>query len=268
MKLSLDCLTLTDTAPIDLIAAAGAAGFDLVSLWMNPASAYPRQVLPAEDFADCRQALADHGVSVHIIEAFDLSSERDIESYRPGLEMGARLGATIALAYHSANHDRVQVAELLALMVETSREYGLGVVLEPVNVGQTRTISEGLDLIRASGSDAGLLFDTYHLIRSGGSPRDLDTVEPGLIRYVQINDGPMHIAEDKILAEVMGERLYPGLGEFPLEDMLSRIPSDIPWGIEAPSIRRANQGMSPHEQAKEALASLEGLLERLGLPRE
>jgi len=151
--------------------------------------------------------------------------------------------------------------------VETAQEYELGIVLEPVNVGKTRTIAEGLELIRASGSDAGYLFDTYHLIRSGGSPRDLDTIEPGLIRYVQINDGPMHIAEDEILAEVMGERLYPGHGEFPLEDMLGRIPSDIPWAIEAPSLRRAKQGISPQAQAEEALASLRGLLGRLGLGR-
>ena len=35
-RLSLDCLTLTDTAPADMIRAAGASGFDLVSLWLNP----------------------------------------------------------------------------------------------------------------------------------------------------------------------------------------------------------------------------------------
>ena len=267
MRLSLDCLTLTDTDPLDHIVAAGRAGFELVSLWAASESAYPRQVLTAGRLADCRQALADHGVAVHTLEAFNLSSESDIEAFRPGLEMGAGLGARLALAYHHGNPDRTHVAELLALFAETARDYGLGVVLEPVNVGDTRTLAEGVAMIRASGSDAGLLFDTYHLIRTGGTPADLDAVPPGLIRYVQINDGPLQIAQDEILAEVMGERLYPGLGEFPLEDMMSRISTDIPWAIEAPSLRRAGQGMSPLDQARECMASLEGLLARLGIAR-
>ncbi|MDG2003611.1 MAG: hypothetical protein P8J20_09805, partial [Novosphingobium sp.] len=148
---------------------------------------------------------------------------------------------------------------------ETAREYGLGVVLEPVNVGQTRTIADGIELIRASGSDAGYLFDTYHLMRTGGSPGDLDAIPPGLIRYAQINDGPLHIPEDEIMAEVMGERLYPGLGEFPLQDILTRIPTDIPWGIEAPSLRRVAEGQSPSDQARECMAAMRGQLNQQGL---
>jgi sugar phosphate isomerase/epimerase len=267
MQLSLDCLTLTDTSPTEHVAAAGAAGFDLVSLWTLPESAYPRQVLTAQNLADCRRALDDNGVTVHTLEAFNLSCEDDIESYRPGLEMGAGLGAKLALAYHHGNPNRSHAAELLARFAETAREYALGTVLEPVNVGDTRTLAEGSALIRASGSDAGLLFDTYHLIRTGGRPEDIDAVEPGLIRYVQINDGPLQIPDEEVLAEVMGERLYPGLGEFPLAEMLSRIPTGIPWAIEAPSLSRAAAGRSAVEQAREALASLESLLERLGLPR-
>jgi len=267
MKLSLDCLTLTDTAPVDHIAAAGKAGFDLVSLWATPESAYPSQVFTAADLADCKRALADHGVAIHTLEAFNLSSESDIQSYRAGLGMGAELGARLALAYHHGNPDRAHAAELLALFAETAREYGLGVVLEPVNVGDTRTLAEGVKMIRASGCDAGLLFDTYHLIRTGGAPQDIDEIPPGLIRYVQINDGPLQIAEDDILAEVMGERLYPGLGEFPLVDMLKRIPTDIPWAIEAPSLKRAAGGMSALDQAREALACMDALLDRLDLRR-
>jgi len=268
MQLSLDCLTLTDTAPADHIAAAGKAGFDLVSLWALPVSAYPRQVLTPQNLADCRQALDDHGVAVHTLEAFNLSNESDIESYRAGLEMGARLGAKLALAYHHGNPDRSHAAALLALFTATAREYGLGTVLEPVNVGDTRTLAQGMDLVRVSGSDAGLLFDTYHLVRTGGRPEDLDRVEPGLIRYVQINDGPLHIPEEEILTEVMGERLYPGLGKFPLEDMLSRIPTDIPWAIEAPSLRRAAEGMSPLDQAREVMSCTQRLLDRLGINRK
>jgi hypothetical protein len=38
MKLCLDSLTLTNTVPEDLIYAAKSAGFDLVSLWVQPPS--------------------------------------------------------------------------------------------------------------------------------------------------------------------------------------------------------------------------------------
>jgi sugar phosphate isomerase/epimerase len=259
--LSLDCLTLTDTSPVELIRSAAAADFDLVSLWVNPPAPYPRQVLTPAGVSESAALIADTGVGVHHVEVFDLVSEAAVRAYRPALETGARLGAKAALVIHGSNPDRAEVIDALAAFVELAAGYGLGVNLEPIAMGQTRTLAEARDLIRAAGVDAGILYDTYHLMRSGGHPADVAAIEPGLIRYVQINDGPATIAPEEMLAEAAGERLYPGEGVFPLVELLAAAPTNIPWAIETPSLRRARGGVTPQMQAQEAMAALRRLLE-------
>jgi sugar phosphate isomerase/epimerase len=258
--LSLDCLTLTDTSPADLIRAADAAGFDLVSLWVSDPPVYPRMRLLPEMERECAALLADCGVGVHSLEAFDLASEQAVEDHRPALEMGARLGAKAAIAYNGGLSDLGRVADLLASFAGVAGEFGLGVVFEPIAVTQTCTLAEAQSLIRKAGVDAGILFDTWHLFRTGGGIAEFRAIDPALIRYLQINDGMADIAEEEMLPEVMGERLYPGKGEFPLVELLRLVPDDIPWGIETPSLGRANAGVSPQEQAREAMEAMQRLL--------
>ena len=77
-RLSLDCLTLTDTAPAEMIRAAGAAGFDLVSLWFNDQAIYPRALVTAENLGECEAAMAETGVRLYTLEAFELTSSEEI----------------------------------------------------------------------------------------------------------------------------------------------------------------------------------------------
>jgi sugar phosphate isomerase/epimerase len=90
---------------------------------------------------------------------------------------------------------------VLAHLAEIAAEYGLGVNLEPVAMGQTRTLAQARDVIRASHADIGILFDTWHLIRSGCGVEQLRELEPGLIRYVQVNDGLARIPEEAMIPE-------------------------------------------------------------------
>lgn len=261
--LSLDCLTLTDANPAELILSAAAADFDLVSLWLNPLAAFPNQVLQAHDADRCAAIMADFGVGIHHVEVFDLASDEALEAARPALEIGARLGAKAVLVYNGSNRDRDAVIGLLRRFVAIAAEYGLGVNLEPVSMGATRTPHEAQALIRDADVDAGIVLDTLHFFRMGGRPADIAAIHPGLIRYVQINDGPLDLPSGEWLSEAMGERLYPGEGNFPLVELLSQLPHDIPWAIETPSLRRVAQGVSPAEQAHEAAASLRTLIARL-----
>ena len=265
-SLSLDCLTLTDTAPCDLIGSASAAGFDLVSTWVNPPAAYPKQIVTRAMERQCAALLADTGVSIHSLKVFDLVSEGSIQACRPALELGARLGGKAALAIHAANPDRAHVVELLATFVGVAAEYGLGVNLEPIAMGRTRTLADARDLIRDAGVDAGILLDTYHLMRVGGCVQDIRAIEPGLIRYVQINDGPAHVPHETMHVEAREERLYPGAGVFPLVELLRAAPANVPWAIETPSVRRARSGMSAPIQAQEAMSALRRLLDAVNGP--
>ena len=142
-----------------------------------------------------------------------------------------------------------------------ARRFGLKVNLEPVAMGQTRTLAQAAELIRQAGVDAGILFDTYHFARVGGQLADITAIRPGLIRYIQVCDGLLAVPEADWTAESLQERLYPGYGEFPLLEMLRCLPGDIPWAIETPSLRRASAGISPEAQAREAHQALGTLVE-------
>jgi sugar phosphate isomerase/epimerase len=253
--LSLDSLTLTDTEPAELIRAASAAGYDMVTLWVQAPALYPKALLTAAKAAECAAVLRDTGLRVPSLEVFDLASVAAVEAYRPALELGASLGGTTALAINYSNADRGDTAATLARLAEVAAEYGLGVNLEPIAGGHTCTLADGEALIRASGADVGILFDIWHTVRAGGSVADLGKIDMARIRHVQVNDGPL-APPASIGLEAISERLYPGDGEFPLAEYLRMLPKGIPVGIEAPSVRRAQAGIGAEAQAREAMARM------------
>jgi sugar phosphate isomerase/epimerase len=262
--LSLDCLTLTATPPPEVIRSAAAAGYDLVSLWAQPPAAYDDLLMTPAHETECRRIMADTGVRMYSLEVCNLVSCEANESYRPALELGARLGARVVVAFHFHGAEAAAAPEVLAHLAEIAAEYGLGVNLEPVAMGQTRTLAQAREMIRASGADVGILFDTWHLIRSGCGVEQIREIEPGLIRYVQVNDGLARIPEEAMIPESLEERLYPGDGEFPLLELLKAAPRDVPWAIETPSLRRARAGVTPEAQARETAALMRELVRATG----
>ena len=262
-RLSLDSLTLTDTTPMALIAAAAAAGFDTISMWVQEPALYPSPTCTAARLGDCLRLLADSQVAVETIEVFDLHSPGALDSYRPALERGARLGAVTALVLNYSNPDRAMSADLLARFAAMAREHGLGTNLEPVAGGKTHTLVQARDLILASGADVGITLDPHHLIRGGGSLADMAEIPAGMIRYVQLCDGPAVIAPELAPTEAIADRLYPGEGDFPLVEMLRLAPGDVTIGIECPSLTRVRAGRSPTEQAIEARAAMEAVLAKI-----
>ncbi|MCB2079339.1 MAG: sugar phosphate isomerase/epimerase [Novosphingobium sp.] len=262
--LSLDSLTLTDTAPQVGIRAAAEAGYDACSLWIIPPPLFPSPLLTPDMERECVAIIADTGIEVNALEVFDLHSLDGIDDVKPLLEMGARLGGKAALAINYSNADRSESAAILAAFAEAAAGFGLATNLEPVAGGKSQTLAEARDLIRASGADVGICLDPHHLFRSGGVVADIDAIEPGLIRYVQLCDGPVPQPADIAMTEAVCERLYPGDGDFPLLDFLRAAPRDVTLGIECPSLSRAHAGMSALDQAREGLAKMRGLLEQLG----
>jgi sugar phosphate isomerase/epimerase len=262
-NLSLDCLTLGNVTPQELICSASKAGFNLVSLWLQAPSLYPAQILRADAIEEALALLNDTGVRVHALEAFDLVSPKSVSHYRPALELGARLGARTILAIHRTNPDRMEVVDALSCLVELAAQIGLKVNLEPIAMGYTRTLAEAYGLIRDSQTDTGIIYDTWHFVRSGGGLADLTPAIRELIRHVQICDGAADSPVEDWPMEAATERLYPGEGAFPLLDLLADIPRDIPWAIETPSLRRARGGILPETQAVDAYRALERLLTAL-----
>lgn len=261
--LSLDCLTLTDTRPQDMILAAASAGFDLVSLWFQLPPIYPSSPVSKENVGECARLLKDTGVGFHMLEAFELTSREAAEACRPAFELGARLGGRAALCYHNESIELPEAEDVLGRFAEVAAEFGLVTYVEAIAMGRTATLAQARDLIRASGAEAKILFDTWHLMRTGGGPAEVAAIEPELFGYVQINDGSLSNPPADAMAallEVGGERLYIGTGEFPLADLLRHVPRDIPWGVETPSLSRVAAGKSAADQGRECMAAMRELL--------
>jgi sugar phosphate isomerase/epimerase len=268
MKLCLDSLTLTDTEPVDLIRSARKAGFDLVSLWVQPPSLFPLQLVTREKAKACAAALADTGIFVGPLEVFDLSSVESVKSYRPALELGAELGAKTASAINVRNPDPAAVSDLFAQLAELAREYGLGVTLEPLAMFATATPAQARDIIRSSGVKAGIVLDAFHLVRMGGTAADVRSMGPDIIQHVQLCDGPASVSVETAHYEAVNERLYPGDGEFRLVELLSDAPTNISWGVEAPSRRRADAGIAAELQALEVMAAMRRVLDQISAAKK
>lgn len=257
--LSLDSLTLTDTAPQVAIRAAAEAGFDACSLWVIPPPLFPSPLLAPDMERECAAIIADTGISIGALEVFDLHSLAGVEQVKPLLEMGARLGGKAALAIHYSNADHGEAAAILAAFAEAAAGFGLATNVEPVAGGQSQTLAQVRDLIRASGADAGICLDPYHLFRAGGSVADIAEV-CDLVRYVQLCDGPIPQPAEIAMTEAVCERLYPGDGDFPLSDFLAAAPQGLTIGLECPSLSRAAAGKSATDQAREGLEKMRRLI--------
>src|SRR3546814_20036714 len=92
-----------------------------------------------------------------------------------------------------------------------------------------------------------------HIVRSGES-EDIVRLDPMLIDYVQISDGPISVPDPQnYMSEAMNERMVPGTGEMPLVEMIRAIRRDVVVSIEVPmrSLKRA--GMSEGERVRLAV---------------
>lgn len=248
---------------VDLIRSAKSAGFDLVSLWVQAPPIFPLQLVTQAKAKACAAALAETGIRVGPLEVFVLSSAEAVKSYRPALELGAQLGAKTASAINIHNADPVEVSELLAQLAELAGEYGLGVTLEPLAMFETSTLAQAREIIRAARVDAGIVLDAFHLVHKDATAADVRAMEPGLIRHVQLCDGALPVTQEQMHYEASYERLYPGDGVFPLVELLSEAPTDVSRGIEAPSRRRAESGVSAEMQAKEAMTAMRRIIDRI-----
>ncbi len=251
---SLDCLTLPDTRPVDLVRAAGDAGYEAISLWVQPPAMYaPMQATPAMAL-DLARALSDHGVRVGNLEVFNLNSDDPLDAFEEALAFGAGLGARSATAI-DFGAPRPDIGERLAAFHALCSRHGLVTLVEPISMGNVRTPQDGLDLIGDAGVEAALVVDCAHLVRTGGTAETVRAMPPERIGHLQLCDGPASIAREQVLVEASADRLYPGEGEFPLADILGAVPPEVVVGLEVPNIARLERGLSATDRAREALGA-------------
>jgi sugar phosphate isomerase/epimerase len=259
---SLDCLTLPDVSPIDLVRVAGEAGYESFSLWVQPPAIYEVMLATPAMAKDLASSMSDHGVVLGNLEVFNINTDDPIEAYEGALAFGADLGARTATTIDFGG-PRPDIADRFAAFHALCARYGIAALVEPISMGHVRTPQDGLDLIEASGVDARLVIDCVHLVRTGGTAETVRAIPDARIGYLQLCDGPASIAPAELGVEATASRLYPGEGAFPLADIIAAIPVHVALGLEVPNLARQRQGIPPTDRAREAINAARSVLEQV-----
>jgi sugar phosphate isomerase/epimerase len=262
MRISLHHLSVTDTTHDELVDIAAGLGCDHVCLFLK----IPGPQLVALPRVESLQAarklkgrLDASGLSVWNVDTFMIQPGVALADYAETLDIAAELGAKTLNALN-LHPDPASAAEILADFADRAATVRLSVVLEWYRFSRTTTLGGAVELVRrAARPNIKLNVDVLHLMRNGDAPEDLAAVDPSLMRYAQICDGPLQRPVDLQMSEALCDRNFPGEGEFPLLSFVRHLPADAILSIEAP-VDRLRPSLSPRARAERAVAGTRRIL--------
>jgi sugar phosphate isomerase/epimerase len=254
-KLYLAPTTLPDTAAVEYMDAAAAAGFDGIGLRLNRSPGLPFYPVAGDPAVvrEVKRALARSGLPVLDILSFYLQAETDVRAFAGALELGAEIGARYVMVIGD-DPEWTRLRDNFGRLCDAAAAHGLACSLEFATQRRVGRLSEALRLIAEAGrSNTVLCLDFLHLARSGGGPDDLRSLDPKLLPYAQITDGLVTPAKPDLRARGtidtgLAERRMPGEGGVPIGEILGALPAGLPLSVEVPAPEIA--GVSAHAWAK------------------
>ncbi|MBA2691254.1 MAG: sugar phosphate isomerase/epimerase [Rubrobacter sp.] len=275
MELAVDHLTMLDVSPPDMVEAASEAGFDSVGLRVSAATPEeePWPMSPGSSMLDeTLRLMEDTGIRVLDVEVVRLRPDTKREDYKGVLEAGARLGARY-VTVNGDDPDIERASETFAALVEDAKPYGLRPLIEAIPYTEVSSFEDSVRIAERS-DGGGILFDALHFRRFGGDIERLRGLDPSLIGYAQLCDGPLAAPESlprpsalprglstegtDLQFESRAMRLLPGDGELPLAEFMAALPSNLPISIEAP-VLSLRASLTPVEFLRRARRSVEGV---------
>ncbi len=196
----------------EMLTAAAAAGFRGVGLdWFTLRDAEARGVT-AEDLAGLA---AGYGLTWTDLAAMGLDAD-DTKDERVARSMARRCVAlgipmcAIVSSLPPAEAVYARVAQCASIFNES----GVRLALEFLPYSGIRTLADARAVCDRVGYEAcGVLIDTLHLMRSGGTPADVAELRASEIAGVQLADAPTDQPAD-LADESRNARLLPGQGAF------------------------------------------------------
>ena len=228
-SLSLASGVAPEASALELIAAAEAAGYEAVGLWLDErfTPSYCQQV---------KSAIANAGLRVLDAEVFWLKSGPFDEQLLHRLDIACALGAEHVLVVSSDPDQHSTVTKIQKLCAHV-QGWPIRVMLEFGAFTEVKGLIQASQIIRAVGSpQLGLLIDALHWYRCGNSLEQIRSLPSEWLSYAQLCDasGPSPDLADSqaVRLEAVDYRLLPGDGDMPLQDWLQTLPSHIPLSLE------------------------------------
>jgi sugar phosphate isomerase/epimerase len=228
----LSCGTMLGIDTETYLGASADAGFDAVSL-------RPAQVTAWVEAGGTLTSLR------HRLDSFGLAlAELDpVMAWAPGstpksphsqssaavLAMAQELGAHAVSALVAPGHlldldtQFDATVEAFAALCDAAAERGVAVQLEFFGWSALHTLADALRITAAAARpNGGVLVDTWHHARRGGTLADIEAVDPARIVALQVSDGPASASSDDLAADNR-HRQWLGDGELHPERVVASL---------------------------------------------
>ena len=259
--LSLASGVLPEFSPVQTAAAAVAAGWPAVGIWVDPAS------WTAATAAEVRTRTTDAGVAVLDVEVVWIKPGADDPDHFRIIDAGAAVGARNVLVV-SSDPDPQATAAKLGRLADHAAQAGMRISLEFAAFTEVRSLGAALAILDSPGCESiGLLIDPLHFARTGAYPDDLRAIAPSRFHYAQFCDatanGPIPEDVPAIVEEALDHRLPICTGGLPLGALLGALPENLPLSIELRSKMLRETYPDPATRASALLQSTRDGLTRL-----
>lgn len=221
---------MPEATPLQLIEAAARAGFDYGGMWIEPAQWTDNTTRAVAAM------MRDTGVELLDVEVVWLKPGPPDPDHLRVIDIGAELGARNVLCV-SSDPDFGAARDKLNVLMERGAALGIRINLEFGLFTEVKTIQQARSLLHSIDSPAaGLLIDSLHWQRSGGTLADIGAIPVHWLSYMQLCDAPMPGANpadpEAILTEAIDGRAALGCGGLPLDAIIDLLPQGLPIAIE------------------------------------
>lgn len=222
------------------VEAAATAGYDGIGL--RPKD---RERALAEGLrdADLRAILRGNGLELVELEYhrdFALAGEagaRAVRAEQPFYALADALGGRHLFVISNVSGSIDDAAERFAAMCDRAAAHGISIALEYVPYFDIGDISTAWEVVRrAERANSGVLVDSWHHVRGGGTADDVRAVPAERIIAIQVNDGLAKLV-GTLREDTIHRRVMPGDGVFDLTnfvDILVAHGVHAPWCVEVP----------------------------------
>jgi sugar phosphate isomerase/epimerase len=203
---------------------------------------------------ETRARLVGTGIEVTEAEVVVITPDPDLTSLRPYLESARYLGCKGAGCALFGDQSEQQMIDNFAAFAELCADYGQQPLVEFIPLSALKTLQDAARVVSGAGVTNAIIFDCLHFARGGGIPAELDLIDPALIYSAQLSDGPLTFPDigDNWWNE-MSHRHFLGEGEFPIRELVSRLPDQAFVDIEVISEEFLDRDLPPAEMAKYAM---------------
>jgi sugar phosphate isomerase/epimerase len=213
---------------VEMVDAAGKAGYQAIEPWLDAIAAYRGQ---GGSLSELRRRIADYGMTVESAIAFPQWVVEDAARRAQGMEQakrememvaeigGRRIAAPPAGANTAPETPLGAIAERYRALLELGDRTGVTPELEfwgpSTNLSR---LSQAMDVaIAVDHPKACVLADVFHLYKGGSGFAGLRLLGAGALPVLHMNDYPADPPREKVADK---DRVYPGDGVAPLRQIL------------------------------------------------